>query len=141
MNLSCGQCRKIQPFSGEPLRCEVCGWMIEAPSGGEPTPYFKPKLKKDPVWVYLRGLGSIVMLILVVQFIAYLFRSEKEKLAEKYNISVDRVIIEMKPHGCDFDDAPLGNKHCHYEKDVLPMRDCDACPVKSVYVSWRKVEE
>ena len=23
-----------------------------------------------------------------------------------------------KPHGCGFNDAPLGDKHCHYDKHV-----------------------
>lgn len=32
MNLSCGQCQRIQPFSGEPLRCEVCGWSLSQPT-------------------------------------------------------------------------------------------------------------
>ena len=27
MNLSCGKCKAIQPFSGVPPTCEVCGWV------------------------------------------------------------------------------------------------------------------
>jgi hypothetical protein len=49
--------------------------------------------------------------------------------------------MDPKPHGCDFDDAPLGNKHCHYEKQVDAARACSECPVTAVYVSWRKIEE
>lgn len=151
MNLSCGQCRKIQQFSGEPLRCEVCGWSLNQPTAENSwNPYFKPRenpirksldtlqsfLEKAVKVAVLAGL-AIVGLMLLVEWLT----PEQDKLAEKYNIAKDKVIIESKPHGCDFDDAPLGNKHCHYEKDVLPMRDCDSCPVKSLYVSWRKVEE
>jgi hypothetical protein len=43
---------------------------------------------------------------------------DKDYLSSKYNVPVERVSIQPKPHGCDFDDAPLGNKHCHYEKHV-----------------------
>jgi hypothetical protein len=27
LNLSCGKCKVIQPFSGVPPTCEVCGWV------------------------------------------------------------------------------------------------------------------
>ena len=27
LNLSCGKCKAIQPFSGTPPTCEVCGWV------------------------------------------------------------------------------------------------------------------
>jgi len=43
--------------------------------------------------------------------------------------------------GCDFYDAPLGNKHRHYEKQVDTVKDCPDCKVTAVYVSWRKIEE
>jgi hypothetical protein len=33
LNLSCGNCNAIQSFSGNPLKCDVCGWM----SGTKPT--------------------------------------------------------------------------------------------------------
>jgi hypothetical protein len=68
-------------------------------------------------------------------------RPEKEKLAEQYNIPQDKVLIQAKPHGCDFDDAPLGNKHCHFEKRIDTVKDCPTCPVKLVYVNWQRVEE
>ena len=27
MNLSCGNCKTIQNFSGDPPKCDVCGWV------------------------------------------------------------------------------------------------------------------
>ena len=40
------------------------------------------------------------------------------KYAAQYMLSNDQVTIERKPHNCDWDSAPLGNKHCHYEAAV-----------------------
>jgi len=68
---------------------------------------------------------------------------EKQRLAEEYRVNQDQVSVEPKPHGCDFDDAPLGNKHCHYEKVVDVERACPGrdCRVTGVYESWKKVDE
>jgi hypothetical protein len=75
--------------------------------------------------------------------IVYWLTPEKTQLAQEYKIAEDKVVVEPKPHGCDFDDAPLGNKHCHYEKSVDVERVCPGpdCKVTGVYVSWSKVEE
>jgi hypothetical protein len=81
--------------------------------------------------------------ISVIIGLIYWLTPEQEKLADEYHISKQNVIVEPKPHGCDFDDAPLGNKHCHYEKAVDVQRACGGpdCKVTAVYVSWRRVEE
>jgi hypothetical protein len=86
-------------------------------------------------------LGIAVIVIGLV--IYYWFTPEVDHLAEQYKVSKDKVIIQPKPHGCDFDDAPLGNKHCHYEKSVDVERTCPGpnCQAIAVYVLWRKVEE
>jgi hypothetical protein len=152
MNLSCGRCQRIQPFSGSPLSCTVCGWVLgQSFDGGEPTPKFTPR--EDPIKKFISGkmrpafekflkivvFGGLALCGLIVA-IDWL-RPEREKLAEEYSIPVSKVIIDEKPHGYDFDDAPLGNKHCHFEKEITPMRECATCPVTSVYVNWRKVAE
>ena len=89
----------------------------------------------------LTGLGVVIATI--VLGVSYWMTPERDRLASKYGIAKENVIIDPKPHGCDFDDAPLGNKHCHYEKVVEPERACPGpdCRVTGVYVSWRKVEE
>jgi hypothetical protein len=91
----------------------------------------------------LKWLGGLIVVGIVGVFLYEKFAPEKTKLSDEYNIPESQVYVDSKPHGCDFDDAPLGNKHCHYEKVVDVQRSCDApsCPVTSVYVSWRKVED
>jgi len=89
----------------------------------------------------LKVLGLATVIIIYGVIWTYWLTPEQERIAQEYHISKDKVIIEPKPHGCDFDDAPLGNKHCHYEKVVNADRACPSCGVTNVYVSWRKVEE
>lgn len=164
VHLSCGQCRKIQPFSGDPPCCEVCGWSLNPPpveqniqqqiqQGTQQRVSTSDisSFKKIEKWfettvlpLFVRAVGYLVLVglgILALYFVVDWLTPEKEKLAEQYKISPDKVIVEPKPHGCDFDDAPLGNKHCHYEEEITPMRACDTCSVTNVYVSWRKVAE
>jgi hypothetical protein len=65
------------------------------------------------------------------------------QLALKYGLTVDQVFIDPKPTGCDFTDAPLGEKHCHFEQNVFLERECftASCPVKRIRVSWYRVRD
>src|SRR2546429_6855639 len=38
LNLSCGQCKSIRPFSGTPLTCDVCGW-VYTPASRQALPH------------------------------------------------------------------------------------------------------
>jgi hypothetical protein len=91
----------------------------------------------------LKVLASLALVVVVWYIIYEVFTPDKEKLANEYKVDQDKVFVEAKPHGCDFDDAPLGNKHCRFEKVVDVERACPEpdCRVTGVYVSWRKVEE
>jgi hypothetical protein len=126
MNLSCGQCKRIQPFSGEPPKCDVCGWTIEnsskSESFGAPLKDYAKNPQKPRSSQGSDGLGCLLGFG-VVAAIAYgvyyfFFMPDKDRLSGKYNVPIERVDAPPKPHGCDFDDAPLGNKHCHYDKHV-----------------------
>src|SRR5438046_274287 len=41
------------------------------------------------------------------------------RYAKHYSVDMDRVFMEPKPHDCDFIKAPLGMKHCHFDKSVV----------------------
>jgi hypothetical protein len=95
--------------------------------------------------------GAIVLvaaIYLVMQLLApakaprFLVQS-KYAIALKYNLLEDDVFMDPKPAGCEFTDAPVGDKHCHYEQDLNIVRNCleAKCPVKRVYVSWHKVRD
>jgi predicted small lipoprotein YifL len=40
----------------------------------------------------------------------------------EYNVNEDQVHGEDKPPDCDWDYAPLGNKGCHYEREISVTR-------------------
>ena len=118
------------------------GWTYRAPV--DPRISSRKKTLDQPlrqalVWGVLIVGGSVAFNYLLT----YSLTTEKERLAQEYHVSQDAIVIEPKPHGCAYDDAPLGNKHCHFEKFVDVQRTCPGsdCPATSVYVGWRKVEE
>jgi hypothetical protein len=63
-------------------------------------------------------LAIFVLLAIGFRIWAVLSRSDSDKLSSEYNVPVERVSAPPKPHGCAFSDAPLGDKHCHFEKYV-----------------------
>jgi hypothetical protein len=93
--------------------------------------------------LYLGLLVRLVFIIVAIYVVWYWITPEKERIALKYMISKDAVVVEPKPHGCAFDDAPLGDKHCHYERIVDVQRECPqaGCRATGVYVHWERVEE
>jgi hypothetical protein len=46
MNLSCGKCRCVRPFSGEPPKCDTCGWVC--------TPIDPNEATDTEYWQHLR---------------------------------------------------------------------------------------
>jgi hypothetical protein len=53
MNLSCGKCRVVRPFSGDPLKCDICGWVCEPidPNQASDTEYWQHlrKVRQTPL--------------------------------------------------------------------------------------------
>jgi hypothetical protein len=39
--------------------------------------------------------------------------------AVEYRVSTDKVHVDVQPTDCDFMHAPLGDKGCHYEAEVI----------------------
>jgi hypothetical protein len=45
--------------------------------------------------------------------------------AIRHNVAYDHIHIMMpKPHDCEFDAAPMGNKYCHY-KPIYDLKGND----------------
>jgi len=61
----------------------------------------------------------------------YFVLSGRDKLADEYYVSKESFVIESKPHRCDFDDAPLVNKHCHCEKSIDSVKAATSRAVES----------
>jgi hypothetical protein len=62
------------------------------------------------------GIGALIAIVFGIYY--FFFIPDNEQLANKYSVSVERVSAPPKPHGCAYNDAPLGDKHCHYDKHV-----------------------
>jgi hypothetical protein len=93
--------------------------------------------------VFFKLIGVGLLAFAAIAAIGYWLTPEADQLGDECHVSKDKIIIEPKPHGCDYNDAPLGNNHCHHEKTVDAARACSGpqCQVTSVYVFWRKVED
>lgn len=167
MNSPCDHCKTIRPFSGQPLRCEVCGWERDASSrlaSDVPHPGSE-SWREEEVWrgesriargallrVVFWGVVMVGVLYLAIHFgvRSWFFTPGKHAeppsqygIALKYNVTMEQVIMDPKPPGCDFSDSPVGDKHCHFEPSVNVVRSCPMpnCPVDRVYVAWRKVRD
>jgi hypothetical protein len=100
-------------------------------------------------------VGVFFLIIVGIAVYYMFFAPDRDKLADKYQIPADRIYIQPKPHGCAYNDAPLGDKHCHYEKHVTVyskdglviekdgsrVTACPSCAVWSVEQTWEKIEE
>jgi hypothetical protein len=75
--------------------------------------------------------------------VIFWFTPENQRLANRYQVPEYQVWAEPKPHDCDFFSAPLGSKHCRYEKVVDVNRACGdpGCRATAVFESWHKVEK
>jgi hypothetical protein len=65
------------------------------------------------------------------------------RYAKQYSVDMDRVFMEPKPHDCDFIKAPIGMKHCHFDKSVVtqPPQPVQDEQVIGVYINWTKVQD
>lgn len=141
----CNKCKKHSNcLTIDP--CDHCGakdWDEPTVLSGKPKTYgqkLSEELFGSPLKDYARipprraslfseifdGLGSLlgwlsglVLVALAAGGIYYFyFLPDKDYLSNKYNIPVERINAASKPHGCAYNDAPLGDKNCHYDKHV-----------------------
>jgi hypothetical protein len=57
-----------------------------------------------------------------------------------YHVDRSHVEIQKTPADCEWGYSPLGDKGCHYTKQVATVRN-DAGRVMDVYVTWDKVQD
>lgn len=65
---------------------------------------------------------------------------DKYRYAVEYDVPSEKVYVQDKPHDCEWEKAPLGNKYCHFERRVAPSMN-DKGVVTEVYINWDKVAE
>jgi hypothetical protein len=72
---------------------------------------------------------------------------ESTRLSWKYDTESGNVHISPRPQDCDYEYRPVGNKGCHYKKNVVTdppdahVWDNTNHHAQAVYVTWDKVQE
>jgi len=115
------------------------------------------QIKSMPAWFHkiaflIRKVFKIVLYIGIAAFVIFvvlpevimegamwLFPNSRTGYAMKYEAEEKNVFIEPRPHDCEWDKAPIGNKYCHFDKIVQTNTNQNG--KKEVYVNWRKVNE
>jgi hypothetical protein len=109
-------------------------------STGDPGPFVQA-LRDIERW-----LGTLVVLALFVSpFIAVVCWNDnwfvKIRVQHQYCneriVTECRVTIDQPTHDCEFFTAPMGSKHCHYERVVI----VDPWNQKNLYVHYAKMNE
>jgi hypothetical protein len=114
-------------------------------------------------------IGWMILGVLLVDVPGSLWHS-KFRYEVEYGVDADKVIVASHPHDCAFLAAPLGEKYCHYEREVSTLRwstSATGNPIASwdegetwtvftpdagttvpkvatiqkVYIGWKKTEE
>lgn len=76
---------------------------------------------KNLIGKIFKFLFTVVLVLSIVAFVLWWLLPDtwRIKYAAQYTVDTDHVEIEHKPYNCDWDSAPIGSKHCHYEKIVI----------------------
>ena len=120
-------------------------------------------------WTSLQSIGGVLVAIWIWYLAVDLWHA-KWRYALTYDVDSEKVIIEKMPHDCAFLAAPLGEKYCHYDREVSTLRWATSQSgnpivsydegkswtpftpdssvivpktdtVEKVYVSWKKIDE
>jgi uncharacterized protein (DUF983 family) len=95
VNLSCGNCKAIRSFSGDPPKCDVCGWVSGTVSDSQDG-------SGNIIWKVFAGVFiaffSLFVVLAAVNWLPDLSLSEQERLAKRYNVSTQNVVVEAEPH-------------------------------------------
>jgi len=95
----------------------------------------------------LSWLGLLIVGWFTLLGIADMWHS-KLRYAWWYNVNYDQVTIQKRPTDCDFFHAPVGDKDCHYVRQVskIQVKTENSNPARypvtkpQVVITWEKVE-
>lgn len=88
----------------------------------------------------IKGLFVILAFLVGIVWLWWEMASDEKKYSIYYGVPRDRVVVEKEPHDCEFLTAPLGNKHCHYDKHVSKVK-LDEPNSYAVYVTFEKIQD
>jgi hypothetical protein len=103
----------------------------------------KSDLKKTLAWAL-----AVLCVIGVISYLATYGVSYRGWVAFTDSVNIENVTVAPKPHDCEWDSAPLGSKHCHYDSHEMrfdakgnPGQPGNEGPNDKVVVVWEKVSE
>lgn len=71
-------------------------------------------------------LCSLVLLALlhvpIGMVLIYFAPSSRLGYVARYGVDFSHVVIQRRPHNCEWGSAPLGDKHCDYKAEVHTIR-------------------
>jgi hypothetical protein len=96
---------------------------------------------KQFLWIIV----AISIFVSLVPTFPYVFPKSRWAYALAYDTDEEYVHIGPEPRDCDFFYAPIGDKGCHYEREVSVARAVTPpgrpfSPLE-VYVSWSRVSQ
>jgi hypothetical protein len=66
-------------------------------------------------WIFLAIVAAVVWYF----FIRGSDWAARSYAGEHYHVPDQKIVVEKRPHDCDFWTAPLGAKHCSYKREYL----------------------
>jgi len=84
------------------------------------------------------AFGAAVVYEVHAPSIGALF-SKEGWYAIEYGVHYDQIHLDKRPHDCEYDASPLGNKYCHYEKHATVEKRGEQNT--AVYITWVKKED
>lgn len=82
----------------------------------------------ESVGLFFLGIG-----ILAIWLIFFDGWHSKLRYSIEYSIPYDQVKIDQKAHDCEWETAPIGNKNCHYEAEVMTVHTSISTENKQIY--------
>lgn len=105
------------------------------------TAFVIRKIAKVAIYVALAVFIVLVILPVVVsEGSIWLFPNGTFGYSVKFEVNEKDVFVQPKPHDCEWDKAPIGNKYCHFESVVTTENGANG-KIKAVYVGWQKINE
>ena len=88
--------------------------------------------------------GLLALVIGVPAFLIWLITPNSVRYPSlyswKYSVPFSSVHVDRQPKDCEWSHAPIGDKDCHYKKDVETVRN-DSGRITDIWITWKKVPE
>jgi hypothetical protein len=89
----------------------------------------------------LKIVGGIFLLLALLSLVVIgPWMPDSIRYAWMYGTNGDHVHVQKKPTDCEWGRAPIGDKGCHYEKQVETERHGNG-QLLDVYVTWQRVQD